>query len=207
VSARALEVPELQSLLLDRDVVQRRAAIRLGMVRLLRAARRRTYRRGSGFWIGPHQWFLAGMSRDEDEHAAGTDDPVIVELIGPPYARVFALPARSHLFEVLDRVEIDLFFLEDGVDTRSFLRVLDAVYRHHDLDGTRIEERHLAGIPGLRVMVHGYELEAPYRREGYPEPDYEDLGRARIVEIFRERHEGEELADVPMGVSSLLLTV
>lgn len=207
ISARGLEVPELQTLIHDRDVAQRRRAIRRGLIRLLGIASRRTYRRGSGFWIAPHQWFVAGLGRDEDEHAGGTDDPVIVEFIGPPFARIFPHAARSHLFEVLDRVEVDVFFLEDGVGTRRFLAVLDAVYDHHDRVGTRIEERHLTGIQGVRVMVHEFELETPYRQSGYPEPDYEDLGRARIVEIFRDRDEHEEGATTPVDLGSVLLTI
>ena len=43
-------------------------------------------------------------------------------------------------------------------------------------------------------MLHDFEVDNPYRAEGYPEPDYEDVARARVLHVFRDR--GEDEADV-----------
>jgi hypothetical protein len=47
-------------------------------------------------------------------------------------------------------------------------------------------------------------MERPLRREKYPEPDYEDLGRARILHIFKDRDEPPEDWTLPFDLDSLL---
>ena len=42
----------------------------------------------------------------------------------------------------------------------------------------------------------------PFRSENYPEPRFEDLGRARILHVFRDRGEHEELIENPFDFSS-----
>ena len=58
--------------------------------------------------------------------------------------------------------------------------------------GLPIDERHLTGLPGIRAVLHDYVIDEPLRSSRYPEPDYEDLGRARILHVFKDRGEDEE---------------
>ena len=49
-------------------------------------------------------------------------------------------------------------------------------------------------------MLHEVELGNPFRAKGYPEPDYEDLARARVLHVFKDRGGEDESADTPTGV-------
>lgn len=184
--------PSLHVRLARRDVVQRRRALARGLVKLLKSASRKDYARGSGFWIGCNHWFITHLTRDTDEEGGfGT--------IGSPYRKALHPAARSHWAQVLRDLEIDFLFLEDGVRFRQFQRVLALIFEYHDLFGRRRleDERHFLGLPGVRVLIHDFELEKPLGRQGYPEPDYEEIGRARILHVFRDRHEGRERIDAP----------
>jgi hypothetical protein len=207
VSLRALGLPELQELLRRRDIVQRRRALRRGVARLFRHAGRRHFSKGSGFWLAPHLWYVPGMSRDTDEGATDAEGAVVVEIVGPMYARVFPHPARQHLHQVLGRLEVDLIYVEDGVGMRGVRRVLEGIFRHFDEDDGRLEDRHLRAIRGVRCIVHDFDFDRPLRRKAYPEPDYEELGRARILHVFRDRGDHEELPEIPISLDRLLLTV
>ncbi len=194
VSLARLGDPAFHVRLARRDVVQRRRALARGLVKLLKSAARRDYARGSGFWIGCNHWFITHLTRDTDEEGSfGT--------IGSPYRKALPSAARSHWAQVLRDLEIDFLFLEDGVRFRQFRRVLALIFEYHDLFGRRrlADERHFLGLPGVRVLIHDFELEKPLGRQGYPEPDYEELGRARILHVFRDRHEGRERIDAPRG--------
>jgi hypothetical protein len=39
----------------------------------------------------------------------------------------------------------------------------------------------------VRVLIHEIVLEEPLRQTRYPEPDYDGVGRARILHVFRDR--------------------
>jgi hypothetical protein len=206
VSARALEVPELQELLERRDVIQRRRALRRVLARLFRRAARRKYKAGSGFLVAPHLWFVPGLTRDVDDPEPDREGSAVFEIIGPHYRKVLPWAARAHLHAVLDEAEIDMIFVEDGVGCRRFLWVLDRVFEHYDGPRGRLEERHLTGGFGVRCFVQEYELENPGHRKGYPEPDYEELARARILVVFKDRGDGEQQDEVPLTLDRLLLT-
>lgn len=192
ISRKSIEVPELHQLLARRDEIQRRRSLLRGLERLFKHAARRAYERGQGFWLAPHCWYISGMTRDVDEdHCDLRDGTVISGVIGPAYHRLLPRGARQHLHTILRALEIDLVFLEDGVGFRGLRRVLRVLFEHFDMHGgkRRIEERHFGAQPGLRIIVHEYELGNPLRRRGYPEPDYEQLGRARILHVFKDRGE------------------
>jgi len=55
----------------------------------------------------------------------------------------------------------------------------------------RAEEFHFTGLPGVRCIIHEFGFaDAPaHGRAGYPEPDYELIGRARILHVFKDRGE------------------
>jgi hypothetical protein len=168
--------------------------------RLMRVATQMSFAEGSGFWFAPHIWYMWGMSRDTDE--------VDVITVGPPYHRVLSADARSHCHEVFQATAIDLVFIQDGVIAASAERVLAQLFDHFDVWGVHpIEERHFRHMPGIRILVHDFEHGAPLAREGYREPSYESIGRARILHIMIDRggdDDGTPDADAPtrepMGV-------
>jgi hypothetical protein len=98
-------------------------------------------------------------------------------------------------------LQVDLVFVEDGVGFRRFRRVLRMAFEVHDMLGprARAEERHFTGLPGVSVVIHDFTMEEPFRRvrAGYPEPDYETVGRARILHVFRDRGEEDATVDAP----------
>jgi hypothetical protein len=210
VSPKGLEVPELQQLLQRRDEIQRRRALMRGLEKLLKHAARRRYDRGQGFWLAPHYWFISGMTRDVDEEQCDLAEGTMISgLVGPSYHRVLPHAARHHAHVLLRALEVDLIFLEDGVGFRGLRRVLRVLFEHFDMHGgrQRLEERHCAGLPGLRVVLHDYELGAPLQRKRYPEPDYDTLGRARILHVFKDRGESEELIDAPRDLEDVPVPV
>ena len=110
---------------------------------------------------------------------------------------------------MLRALEIDLIFLQDGVSFRRFRRVLRVLFEHYDIHGARqpIQDRHFRGLPGTRVLVHDYQLGSPLRKKGYPEPDYETLGRARILHVFVDRGDHEELVEEPVDLEGVPVPV
>jgi hypothetical protein len=185
-----------------RDQIQARRLLVRGLERLFRRAAARTFERGHGFWVAPWHWFCVGLSRDEDERALDWEEGTFfLETVGPAYHRVLPRTALHHAHGVMRDLEVDLVFVEDGVAFRSFRRVLRMCFEVHDMLGSRgrAEERHFTGIPGVRVVIHDYTMEEPFRarRPGYPEPDYETVGRARILHVFRDRQESEATEDAP----------
>jgi len=181
VSPLRLSDPELHRQLRRRAEHQARRRLRRGLKRLFALAdvRRRKLPEGIGHWIAPHLWFVLHMGRD------GQDE---LETVGPPYHDLLPRSARHHLFVVLEALDVDLIFVEDGVGFRRFQRVLAMTFEFHDMFGTRsLEERHFQGLPGIRVLIEELCLDEPLRASRYPEPDYEQLARARILHVFRDR--------------------
>ncbi len=206
VSAKAVEVPELQDKLQRRAEIQRRRQLMRGLQLLFKHASRRSFRRGSGFWIAPHYWYIAGMTRDVDEDDLDSQGGTIVSgIIGPAYHVLFSRAARNHFHVVLAALDVDLLFVEDGVDFKRLRAVLAAMFEHFDIHGDRqrLEDRHLVGLPGTRVIVHDFEFGEPLRRKGYPEPDYDTLGRARILHVFRDRGEHEDPVLDPVDIRDM----
>jgi hypothetical protein len=182
---------------------QRRRLLR-GLHSLFRGLAAREFERGQGTWVAPNLWYVTGVTRDtaEDSHEHGRDY-LLDERIGPSYEEVLPWPARLHLHEVMSSLEVDLIFVEDGVRFRRFRRVLDSIFELYDIHGgtQRAEERHFTSIPGVSVVVVELGLEERLDSDVYPEPDYEDIGRARILHVFRDRGGEEEDVTEPQDVS------
>jgi hypothetical protein len=91
--------------------------------------------------------------------------------------------------------------VEDGVSLRRFIRVLRMMFEVYDIYGGRLraEERHFTGLPGVRVIMHDFELGKTdtLAKPSYPEPQYEEIGRARILHVFKDRGEFSERDEVP----------
>ena len=191
----------LRRILRRRDVLARRRLLH-GLEFLFRRAASRRFARGTGFWVAPWLWFCVGLSRDEDERSMDwREGTFFLETVGPSYRRVFPREAIRHVLGVMADLRVDLLFVEDGVGFRRLRRVLGRAFELHDRLGARgrAEDHHFTGIPGVRVMIHDFELEEPWKakRKGWPEPDYESIGRARILHVFRDRGASEETADAP----------
>ncbi len=174
---------QLHESLRRRSATLQRQALKRGLCQLFAEAETREFEQGSGFWLAPHLWFVFAMSRDEDEESE------FATRVGPPYRQTFPRSARAHLHRLLTDLDIDLIFIEDGVKTPEVLQVFDELFEIHDLFGPhRLDEtRRFGAIPGIRVLIHSFELDTPLLRTDYPEPDYEGLGRARLLHVFRDR--------------------
>jgi hypothetical protein len=96
-------------------------------------------------------------------------------------------------------LHVDLIFVEDGVRYRRFVKVLRRMFDLYDKHGDRrrAEDAHFTGLPGTKVIIHDFQLDDPFKSDSYPEPKYDYLGRARILHVFRDRHEDEELVEPP----------
>ena len=103
------------------------------------------------------------------------------------------------MFEVLRGVQIDLLFIEDGVNFKRVRRVLRALFEVYDVHAgrRRAEEIDFQGLPGTKVLIHDYQFDEPFHANGYPEPKYELLARARILHVFRDRGEQDEPIESP----------
>jgi hypothetical protein len=197
----ALGREEVMARLERRDEIQKRRRLVSGLELLFKRAARRRYRNGSGFWVAPHYWFITGLSRDTPEDEFDLEEGTILSgTIGPFYYRVLPQQVRHHLYQMMRALQIDLIFVEDGVGFRRFVRVLRMMFEHYDIFGgrRRADELHFRGVPGTRVLIHEYQLTEPFKSDVYPEPDYENLGRARILHVFRDRGEQEEPLETPL---------
>ena len=190
LASRQLADPAVCAALRRRGDLLRRRHLRRTLERLLRQLARQGKGEDNGVWLAPHLWFATRLGRESE------GDPFERKL--PPYRRVLDLAARRHLFEVLAALDVDLIFLEDGVSFAQLRRVWSLLFEFYDLFGARpLEERHFAGVHGVRVLIHETTLERPFRSSTYPEPDYEEIGRARVLHVFRDRGEEEEAYDDP----------
>jgi hypothetical protein len=187
VSLDNLDKPEVLQRLIRRDEIQNRRRLVSGLEQLFKRQARRKHRPGTGCWVAPHFWFIAGLVRDvrdqEDDLNEGT---VWHGTIGPSY-------------RILRALQIDMIFVEDGVGFRKFCRVLRLMFEHFDIYGGRkkADEIHFQGVPGTRVLIHEFQLNEPFKSDTYPEPEFENLGRARVMHIFRDRGEQFERIEPP----------
>lgn len=203
VTVQSLKLPETLQRLNRRHEIQMRRRLLAGLEGLFKRAARQRYRRGFGFIVAPHYWFFPGLIRDSQEEELNMEDGTLLSgIIGPPYHRVMPHAVRHHIYEVLRGVQIDLIFVEDGVGFRRFCKVLRLLFEVYDVYGgkRRADEIHLQGIPGIRVLIHQYQLDKPFESQLYPEPEYEDFGRARILHIFKDRGEQEEPLETPFDI-------
>jgi hypothetical protein len=206
VTPEQLQTDSLVERLVRRDEIQKRRRLAGGLEQLFKCAARQHYKRGSGFWVAPHYWFVPGLSRDTQEDELSLADGTILSgIIGPPYHRVLPREARNHMYQMLRALHVDLIFVEDGVGYRRFRKILRMMFEVYDVYGgrRRAEEVHFTGVPGTKVLIHEFVLNEPFRSEVYPEPDYENLGRARILHIFRDRGEQPERLDTPLDFTYL----
>jgi hypothetical protein len=188
--------PEEQWRLRRRLEIQYRRSLTRGLEKLFKHGARWKWNKGTGFWIGLQHWFIYGLTRDEDESEFGES------VIGLPYHRVFPRAARHHFREITQALQIDLIYVEDGVTFRRLVRVLRVMFEIFDMHGGRqkAEDRHFLGLPGVRVLVEEFELGQATNFDaghGYREPDYDEIGRARLLLVLKDRGEDVDRVEVP----------
>jgi hypothetical protein len=202
-----LNDPALWQRLRRRHEVQLRRQLLSAMERLFKLAVPRGRRSGNGYWVAPHFWFIPGLMRDSQRDAEGdlefADQALLSSTVGPPYYRHIDRAVRHHLWMILRALQIDLLFVEDGVGFRRFRRVLRVLFEIFDVHGGRriANEIDFRGLPGIRVLIHDFQFDEPFKSDVYPEPKYELLGRARILHVFRDRGGHEELVEPPFDAS------
>jgi hypothetical protein len=183
------------------EVHRRRQLVR-GLEKLFKRMAGARRAGGSGFWIGLQHPFILGMSRDDGRHVVwDRNSTVLDEIVGPPFHTVMTHAARYHYRQISAALQIDLVFVEDGVSLRRFVRVLRMMFEVYDVYGGRMraEERHFTGLPGVRVIMHDFELGKTEQlaKPAFPEPQYEEIGRARILHVFKDRGEFTVRDEIP----------
>ena len=187
-----------------RSDIQARRRMMTGLERIFKCAQRRKYRNGHGFLLAPHLSLFFGMRRDEPEPEPGPfDSYMVVESTGPPYHRAFPRLTRFVAHRMLRALQVDIIFVEDGVSFRRFSRVMRRLFELYDKhDGHRpVCDRDFVGLHGTRVLVYEMQFDNQFESNVYPEPKFVALGRARVLLVFRDRSEHEELVEPPFDAS------
>ncbi|HEX9793296.1 MAG TPA: hypothetical protein VGC54_04870 [Planctomycetota bacterium] len=190
IDAAALANAGVRARLRERDRQQRRRQLVRGLQRAFKEAGR-DFQAGSGFLVAPHLWFLEGLTRDVD------DEDHMDVCVGPRFHKIIPMPARHEFHEVVRSQAVDLLFVEDGVRFSALRHVLRRMFERHDKDAGPARSRDFLGLPGVSVLVDEYGPERPWLEPRLPEPEYEDVARARILTIFRDRGAGEAIAPSP----------
>ena len=84
----------------------------------------------------------------------------------------------------------------------QFVRVLRVLFEVYDKSAgrRRAEDLHFQGMPKVKVMFHDFDVDESFRSsEIYPEPKFSPLGRLRVMHIFRDRGDEEELVEPPFN--------
>ena len=184
---------------------QHRRILISALEKLFKRAARQKFQQGEGFWVGPQHWFLLGLCRDSHEEDLDfREGTILSQTIGLPYHRILPPETRYHFERVMQDVQIDLIFVEDGVGFRGLRRALHAIYQIQEVFGSQcqVTEHHFRGLPGVRAILHEFTLDNPYISSKYPEPDYTDLARGRILHLFKDRGRDLDVSDVPTDVTS-----
>ncbi len=198
-----LDNPLVKERLERRDEIRLRRRVFRGLTAALKRAMADRKDRGGGFLLAPHWWFVGGLVREDGEtrrrSADGDLDPP--RRVGPPYTEVFGVRPRQHLHRVLQAVQIDLIYVEDGVSLKSLERVFRAVFELYDVHAgqRRVDDHSFRGIPKVRVMVHEFSPLKPPAETAvtYRMPKFDDMNRGRVLHIFRDKGDHEELIDTP----------
>ncbi|HKB02584.1 MAG TPA: hypothetical protein VKD90_10215 [Gemmataceae bacterium] len=200
VSRADLEAQFVYTRMERRNEIQLRRQFLRGLNRVFQEAKRRGKAGGCGYWLAPHLWFVAGLTRDEV--AGGEEEPTfLTEVVGPPFVEVFSLPVRRYVYQLLKGVQVDLIFVEDGIGYRKLARVLRMLFEVYDKGAgqKRAEDVQFRGMTKVRVMFHDFDVNEPFRSGKYPEPKFAPLGRLRVLHVFRDRGGEEERIEPPFS--------
>lgn len=179
-----------------RAEIQYRRLITKGIERLFRDVKDRRYSAGHGYWFAPHLWFVTGMTRDEV--TTDGEPGFFSEIVGTPFRELFNIATRHYLYNLLRNAQIDLIFVEDGVNFRNVVRVFRRLFELADKQpGRRAEDVHFSGLTKVKVMFHDLDIDEPFTSETYPEPKFHPLARVRVMHLFKDRGDQEEPLETP----------
>lgn len=178
-----------------------------GLERLFKRAARRRLPANSGLLLGLQHWFVSGLRTDANEDYLHDRDATVFDgIIGRPFHKIFPRLTRFHFWQITTSLEIDLIYIERSVSFRRFVKVLRQMFELYDMHGGRVraEDRHFQGLTGVKVIIHEIaagaiqppDFESPLNAS-YPEPEYKELDRARVLHVFRERQESEVETPTP----------
>lgn len=188
-----------------RDEIQLRRRFFRGLRSLMKQARAEDRSKGGGYWLAPHWWFFNGLGREDGDSSKRSEDGEgSLRSVGPPFSSIFGRRARQHMHRVLRGVEVDVIYIEDGVGVKQLIQVFRAILEIYDVYGgkKRVDDHSFVGIQKVRVVVHDLNPEKPLIAVKYRQPKFDDLSRGRVLHIFRDRGDHEEVADIPFDYSS-----
>lgn len=201
VTPADLDNPLVKERLERRDEIHLRRRVFKGLSKLLKKGYESRKGKGGGFWLAPHWWFIDGLGREEGDKAKRTEDGEgeLLRRVGPPFEKAFGQRPRQYLHKVLRAVQIDVIYIEDGVPLKAVEKVLRQLLEVYDVHaGQRIVDDHtFRGIPKVRVMVHEFSPEKPPTAVTYKQPKFDDLSRGRVLHLFKDKGDHEEVSDVP----------
>ena len=152
-----------------RDEIQLRRQFLRGLEKIFHEAKGRTQSGGCGYWLAPHLWFVAGLTRDEV--TGGEEEPTfLTEVVGPPYAEVFTSPVRRYVYRLSQGPA-------GGPDLRRGRRRLPQAGPRaaNAVRGVRqggrpkrAEDVHFRGMTKVRVMFHDFDVDEPFRSNRVP---------------------------------------
>ena len=204
VSVGDLEIGAVRDRLERRDEIQKRRVFLRGLEKLFRYAAGREHADGSGYWVAPHLWLMRGLVRDDIADSDDQEPQLTARIVGTPWHEIFDREVRAYLWKILRDLEIDLIYVEDGISARRLVRLFRMIFEIHDKSSgkRRAEEIHFRSLHDVRVMIHDFQLDNPFRSNSYPEPKFDDLGRARILHVFKDRGEQDEPIESPFDYNS-----
>jgi len=178
-----------------------------GLEHLFKRAARRRLPANSGLLLGLQHWFVSGLRTDANEDYLHDRDATVFDgIIGRPFHKIFTRLTRFHFWQITSALEIDLIYIERTVSFKRFVKVLRQMFEIYDMHGgtVRAEDLHFQGLTGVRVIIHDIAagtIQPPEyknsRLEHYPEPEYKELDRARVLHVFRERQESDVETPTP----------
>jgi len=186
--------------------IECRRQLTRGLQGLFKRAARRRLPPESGLLLGLQHWFVLGLRTDAPAESQDPAESTVFDgRIGRPFHRVFDCRTRFHYWQICQALQIDLIYIDRAVSFRQFVRVLRQMFELYDMHGGRVraEERHFAGLPAVRVLLHDLDagiVQNTRASESYREPEYRELDRARVLHVFRDRQETE--VDEPIPVES-----
>ena len=97
-----------------------------------------------------------------------------------------------------------MIYIEDGVNLKQIVQVFRAIFEIYDVHAgrRRVDDHSFVGIQKVRVVVHDLAPEKPLVAVKYRQPKFDDLSRGRVLHIFRDRGDYEEVSDIPFDYSS-----